>query len=69
MEEQRGLTYHSFLPYDTHAVLDAGEPVGDLCEIILSHGSLLDGERTVVRRHNIERVAAGAEQRATAEEG
>lgn len=43
--------------------------MGDLGEVILSHGSLLDGEGTVVRRHNVQGVAAAAEQRATAEEG
>lgn len=61
-EEQKGLTYHSFLPDDAHAILDAGEPVGDLGEIILSHGSLLDGVGTVVRCHNVQGVAATAEE-------
>lgn len=63
------ITYHSFLPDDAHAVLDAGEPVRDLGEIILSHGSLLDGEGTVVRCHNVEGVAVVGEPRAAAEEG
>lgn len=61
MEEKKGLTYHSFLPDDAHAVLDAREPVRDLGEIILSHGSLLDGEGTVVRCDNVERVAVVGE--------
>lgn len=32
--------------------------MGDLCEIILAHGSLFDGEWTVVGRHNIQSVTA-----------
>lgn len=31
----------------------------DLCEIVLAHGSLFDGERTVLRCNNIQSVAAG----------
>lgn len=38
--------------------------MGDLCEIILAHGSLFDGEWTVVRPHNIQSVTA-AEQSET----
>lgn len=38
--------------------------MGDLCEIILAHGSLFDGEWTVVGPHNIQSVTA-AEQSET----
>lgn len=38
--------------------------MGDLCEIILAHGSLFDGEWTVVGRHNIQSVTV-AEQSET----
>lgn len=41
--------------------------MGDLGEIILSHGSLLDGEGTVVRRDNVEGVAVVGEQRVLSE--
>ncbi len=57
-QKQRSYTYHSFLPDDAHAILNARKPVGNLCEIILAHGSLFDGERTVVRRHDVQSVAA-----------
>lgn len=40
--------YHSSLPDDAHAVLDAREPVGDLGEVVFAHSFLFDGERTVV---------------------
>lgn len=30
--------------------------MGDLCEVILTHGSLFDSEWTVVRRHDIQSV-------------
>lgn len=43
-------TYHSFLPNDTHAILNAWESMRDFGEVILAHGSLFDGERAVVRR-------------------
>lgn len=56
--EQRSYTYHSFLPDDAHAILNTRKPVGDLCEIILPHGSLFDGEWTVVRAHNVQSVTA-----------
>lgn len=59
--EQKSYTYHSFLPDDAHAILNAREPVGDLCEIVLAHGSLFDGEWTVVGRHDIQSVTV-AEQ-------
>lgn len=48
--------YHSSLPDDTHAVLDARDSVGDLCEVILAHSLLFGGEGTVVRRHYVQRV-------------
>lgn len=55
---QKDYTYHSFLPDDAHAVLNTRQPVWDLCEVILAHGLLLDGERTVVRRHHVQSIAA-----------
>lgn len=61
-QEQKSYTYHSFLPDDAHAILNTRKPVGDLCEIILAHGSLFDGEWTVVGPHNIQSVTA-AKQR------
>lgn len=35
--------------------------MGDLCEVILAHGSLFDGEWTVVGRHNIQGVTVAEE--------
>lgn len=35
--------------------------MGDLCEIILAHGSLFDGEWTVVGCHNIQGVTVAEE--------
>lgn len=57
--EQKSYTYHSFLPNDAHAILNAREPMRDLREIILAHGFLFDGEWAVVRRHDIQSVTAG----------
>lgn len=62
--ELKSHTHHSFLPDDAHAVLNPGVSVGDLGEIILAHGSLFDGEGPVVRRHNIQGVAAAEQSRA-----
>lgn len=52
-QEQKSHTYHPFLPDDAHTVLNARKPMRDLCEIILAHGFLFDGEWTMVRPHNI----------------
>ena len=32
--------------------------MGDLCEVVLAHGSLFDGERTVIGRHDVQSVTA-----------
>lgn len=50
--------YHSSLPDDTHAVLDARDSVGDLCEVILAHSLLFGGKGTVVRHHYVQSVTA-----------
>lgn len=56
--KQKSYTYHSLLPDDTHAVLNAREPVGDLGEVVLAHGSLFDSEWAVVGRHDVQSVTA-----------
>lgn len=38
--------------------------MGDLCEVILAHGLLFDGERTVVGGHHIQSIAAGKRHKA-----
>jgi len=60
---QRRPSHHSSLPEDAHAVLDAGQAVGDLGEVVLAHGALLHGERPVVGRHGVQGVAAGRKNR------
>lgn len=61
-QEQKSYTYHSFLPDDAHAILNARNPMRDLCEIILAHGFLFNGERTVVGPHNIQSVTTAGTQ-------
>lgn len=61
--KQKSYTYHSLLPDDAHAVLNAREPVGDLGEVILAHGSLFDGEWAVVGRHDVQSVAANEQNK------
>lgn len=62
-QEQKSSTHHSFLPDDAHAILNAWKPVGDLREVILAHGPLLDGECTVVGPHNVQSVTAAKQER------
>lgn len=56
--ENKTNAYHSFLPDHAHAVLNTRKAVRNLCEIVLAHSFLFDGERTVVWRHNVQTVTA-----------
>jgi len=62
-QEQESNTYHSLLPDDAHAILNARKPVGDLCEIILAHGFLVDGKWAVVRCHHVQSVTVAGQRR------
>ena len=55
-------TYHSFLPYHRHAILDSVHAIGNLPKVVLTHGFLISAKGTVVRTGQVEVAATGGQK-------